>query len=177
MGHRGALRKDVTTMRELALIVMLAAAVSACSKTEQPVSRPEGFVDVLDTINRSCADISNTFECAKAVEQYRLGKGVPGVTRVGKRLSLAVKNESLADTMASGTRYAEHPLGGIPRKVTLFAVPAVIVFAIALRPTDPYGGIGAGWTLQTVRSLGNPSYPSILWRTLWLGLPTLLVCA
>ena len=35
--------------------------------------------------------------------------------------------------------------------------------------TDPFGGIGAGWTLQTVRSLGNPSYPGILWRTLWLS--------
>ena len=44
----------------------------------------------------------------------------------------------------------------------------MIVFAIALRPADPYGGIGAGWTLETLRSLGNPNYPAILWRTLWL---------
>jgi len=60
--------------------------------------------------------------------------------------------------------------------ILLFAVPAVMVFAIALRPTDPFGGIGAGWTLQTVRSLGNPSYPSILWRTLWLSALTTVVC-
>ena len=53
--------------------------------------------------------------------------------------------------------------------VALFAVPAVIVFAIALRPSDPWGGIGAGWTLGTLRSLGNPAYPAILWRTLWLS--------
>jgi hypothetical protein len=84
-------------MRILVVIVMLAAA--ACSKTGEPVPRPDGFVDVLDTINRSCAETSNTFECAKAVEQYRLGKGVQGVTRVGKRLSLAVKNGTVVDLM------------------------------------------------------------------------------
>ena len=60
--------------------------------------------------------------------------------------------------------------------VALFAVPAVIVFAIALRPTDPWGGIGAGWTLATLRSLGNPAYPAILWRTLWLSALTTALC-
>jgi spermidine/putrescine transport system permease protein len=58
----------------------------------------------------------------------------------------------------------------------LFAVPAWFVFAFALRPSDPFGGIGAGWTLDTLRSLGNPSYPAILWRTLWLSAVTTAVC-
>ncbi|MCF7855165.1 MAG: glycoside hydrolase family 2 [Candidatus Pacebacteria bacterium] len=50
-------------------------------------------------------------------------------------LAVAVKNESLADKMASGSKYAEHPLGGIPRKVTLFAVPAVHVEGLEITAT------------------------------------------
>jgi hypothetical protein len=50
-------------------------------------------------------------------------------------LTLGVTNESLADKMASGSSYAEHPLGGIPRKVTLFAVPAVHLAGLEVTAT------------------------------------------
>jgi spermidine/putrescine transport system permease protein len=60
--------------------------------------------------------------------------------------------------------------------VVLFTLPAAIVFAIAFKPSDPFGGIGAGWTLDTLRSLGDPNYPSILWRTLWLSGATTIAC-
>jgi spermidine/putrescine transport system permease protein len=58
----------------------------------------------------------------------------------------------------------------------LFVVPTLVVFAIAFKPADLYGGVGAGWTLATLRSLGNPNYPAILWRTLWISLLSTAVC-
>ncbi len=44
--------------------------------------------------------------------------------KTGKNdLALAVRSESLADMLGSLTQYAAHQLGGITRKVTLFALP------------------------------------------------------
>lgn len=58
----------------------------------------------------------------------------------------------------------------------LFVIPTLIVFAIAFKPADPWGGVGTGWTLATLRSLGNPNYPAIIWRTLWLSIVTTVIC-
>lgn len=58
----------------------------------------------------------------------------------------------------------------------LFLIPTAIVFAIALKPADLYGGIGSGWTLETLRSLGNPNYPRIIGRTLYLSVLTTAAC-
>jgi beta-galactosidase len=46
------------------------------------------------------------------------------------RIALAVRNESLVDTLASGTQYAAHQLGGITRKIRIFALPAFNVASL-----------------------------------------------
>ncbi|MGA0333507.1 MAG: ABC transporter permease [Kiritimatiellia bacterium] len=58
----------------------------------------------------------------------------------------------------------------------LFLIPTLLVFTIAFRPADVFGGIGEGWTLETFRRLTNPSYPAIIWRTIRLSVVTTLVC-
>ncbi len=51
-------------------------------------------------------------------------------------------------------------------------LPMLIILAIALKPADPTGGIGQGWTLKTLMSLRNPNYPEVIFRTLWLSVTT-----
>ena len=60
--------------------------------------------------------------------------------------------------------------------ILFFIIPTVLVVAMAFRNADPYGGIGDSWTLNTFRDLGNPDYPSIIWRTFWLSLVSTAVC-
>lgn len=57
-----------------------------------------------------------------------------------------------------------------------FVAPTLMVFAIAFRPADLFGGVGPGWTLATWRSLGNPNYPAIVWRTVWLSAAATTAC-
>lgn len=57
-----------------------------------------------------------------------------------------------------------------------FLVPFALVLAVSFRPSGPYGGIGEGWTFDTWRSLANPSYPFIIFRTLWLSAAGTAIC-
>jgi spermidine/putrescine transport system permease protein len=57
-----------------------------------------------------------------------------------------------------------------------YALPVLIVFVLAFKPVDPFGGIHDGWTLATLQALGNPVYPAILLRTVWLGIFSTLIC-
>lgn len=60
--------------------------------------------------------------------------------------------------------------------LTFFLIPTLIVFAYAFRPYDIEGGVGEGWTLETIASLANPSYFILIFRTLWLSLLTTFFC-
>jgi spermidine/putrescine transport system permease protein len=57
-----------------------------------------------------------------------------------------------------------------------FVVPTILVIAMAFRNADPYGGIGGEWTLDTIRNLRNPDYPSIIWRPIWLSVVSTVIC-
>lgn len=57
-----------------------------------------------------------------------------------------------------------------------FLIPTLVIFAFAFKPSDPYGGIGAGWTLETMRRLANPNYPAIIFRTLRISVMTTVWC-
>jgi len=49
------------------------------------------------------------------------------------RLSIAVTNETMADTLASGSKYACHQLGGINRKLKLIALPEVNIASLYVK--------------------------------------------
>lgn len=55
-------------------------------------------------------------------------------------------------------------------------VPTLLVFAIALRTTDPAGGIGPGWTLRQFGIFCQPDIQRLLWRTLWISALTTAIC-
>lgn len=57
-----------------------------------------------------------------------------------------------------------------------FAVPTLFIFAVALRPANPYGGIAAGWTWANIRSLASPNYLAVAWRTVWISVLSTAVC-
>lgn len=56
-----------------------------------------------------------------------------------------------------------------------FAIPTLLIFAVAFRQPDFQGNIGEGWSLEAVRHLGNTYYLQILWRTLWLAVSATVV--
>jgi len=57
-----------------------------------------------------------------------------------------------------------------------FIIPTLFVLAIALKPANPYGGIGSGWTWDNFRSLASPNYLIVAWRTLWISVLSAAVC-
>jgi spermidine/putrescine transport system permease protein len=57
-----------------------------------------------------------------------------------------------------------------------FIVPTFFVFSVALRPANPYGGIAPGWTWGNIRSLANPIYLAVAWRTVWISVLSTFIC-
>jgi ABC-type spermidine/putrescine transport system permease subunit I len=55
-------------------------------------------------------------------------------------------------------------------------VPLVMIFAIAFKPAAHGGEVGAGWSLDAVRALLDPSYLVLLWRTVWVSVVVTVLC-
>jgi len=61
---------------------------------------------------------------------------VTSLIRPGKNnISIAVKSESLADSLSSASRYAVHSLGGITRDIFLFSLPPVNISSFHVQTT------------------------------------------
>jgi len=60
--------------------------------------------------------------------------------------------------------------------ILLFLLPTLLIFAITFKPPDQYGGFAPGWTLNTIKSLAQPNYPAIIWRTIYLSILTTVFC-
>jgi spermidine/putrescine transport system permease protein len=57
-----------------------------------------------------------------------------------------------------------------------FLIPTALVFILAFRPADPFGGIGKGWTTATIKGLADPQYLAIALRTLWVSFLSTAIC-
>ena len=85
-------------------------------------------------------------ECSIWVNSKMAGRHLGGMTpfetditslvkEKENNLSIAVRSESLADTLSSASKYAVHPLGGITRSIYLIAIPQVNVASFHVSTT------------------------------------------
>nr|WP_166154338.1 ABC transporter permease [Neochlamydia sp. AcF84]NGY94286.1 Spermidine/putrescine transport system permease protein PotB [Neochlamydia sp. AcF84] len=60
--------------------------------------------------------------------------------------------------------------------IIFFFIPTLVIFTFAFKPSDPFGGIGQGWTLENIYTLLDASYLLLIWRTVWLSVLTTVFC-
>jgi len=110
-------------------------------------------------------------ECTVRLNGKEIGGHLGGFTpfecdvtdtlRAGENtLALAVKNESVADALAYGSKYACHPLGGITRKVQLFTVPDIHVAGLEVTGT-PDETLRKGTARVVCQIVNNSKEPAL----------------
>lgn len=60
--------------------------------------------------------------------------------------------------------------------LVFFAIPAGLIVLMAFRPADLRGGLGEGWTMETLRAVAEANYLPVVWRTVWMSALTTIVC-
>lgn len=60
--------------------------------------------------------------------------------------------------------------------IAFFAIPAGLVISMAFRPSDLRGGVGEGWSLETLKALAEADYLPVVWRTVWMSALTMVIC-
>ncbi len=60
--------------------------------------------------------------------------------------------------------------------LTLFFCPLLIVVAYSLLSRGPYGGVFLPWTLESYRTVFDPLYFAIIWRSLWVAAVSTACC-
>lgn len=57
-----------------------------------------------------------------------------------------------------------------------FALPCLLILALAFRTSDLRGGVGDEWTLATLRLLAVGDYLNIVWQTVWMSAAATVLC-
>lgn len=57
-----------------------------------------------------------------------------------------------------------------------FLIPTLVIFAFAFKPSDPFGGIGEGWTLENIYTLADSSYLKLILYTVWISMLATFFC-
>lgn len=60
--------------------------------------------------------------------------------------------------------------------LVFFAIPTVLIIVMSFKPAEAYGGFGEGWSLKAWFDMAHPSYPEIVWRTIWLSVFATVIC-
>ncbi len=60
--------------------------------------------------------------------------------------------------------------------IVFFIIPTILVFTIAFKVADSYGGISDFWTLDTIKNICTKDYFDVLWRTILVSLFCTLIC-
>lgn len=78
--------------------------------------------------------------------------------------------------MSSRRREIALTLPSLGWLAVFFALPCLLILAMAFRSSDLRGGVGEEWSLDSVKALAEGNYLPVIWRTLWMSTAVTLAC-